>query len=62
MEGFASKPYIIQIYMKSKQSYNFLSLKEQTKGQIDWKFDVSAHFCHYLTKNWAFQHIHQGND
>ena len=35
VEVFTSKPYIIQIYMKSKQSYNFLSLKEQTKGQID---------------------------
>ena len=46
MESFASKPYIIQIYMKSKQSYNFLSLKEQTKGQIDWKIDVSTHFRH----------------
>ena len=29
VEVFTSKPYIIQIYMQSKQSYNFLSLKEQ---------------------------------
>ena len=44
MEICASKSYIIQIYMLSKQSYNFLSLKEQTKGQIVAQLPVAGRY------------------
>ena len=33
---------------------------QNQKNKIDWKLDISAHFRHYLIKNWALQQFLAG--